>query len=218
MSFCQRNFYLLPADKCVEAAGLFKLAREDAMRAKREIWKDKYGAVGAVTGAGTVGNGLVFDSLAAFLKQAEAGGFRQKERLKKTLDSAFASGDFWLGKPARNTRRGKQIAEDLDYVEELCETWQWALERALGVYGTVYYNHAFHKTVANLLKDGRVIVSAAVDKNRPRSEGVSRNFDATVMPEWAEVINEDQYKALLLEADRFEAEESAGIQHSCSPN
>lgn len=206
MSHCPRNYFVLPADKCAEAAALFKLAREDAMRAKREIWAEKYGAVGAITGAGTKGNGLVFASLEAFLVQAGQGGFCQKERLKKSLDQAFGSGDYWLGKPARNTKRGKEIAADLDFVEEACEIWQWALEKSLRIDGTVFYNHAFHKTVARLLKDGRVIVSAAADMNRPRSEGVSRNFDATVMPEWAMPITQQEHDRLALEADRFEEE------------
>lgn len=203
MSFCPRNYFLLPADRCAEATALFKLAREDAMRAKREMWREKYGANGAVTGSGTKGNGLVFDSFAAAKAQYDLGGFCKLERLPKKLQGDD-QGDLWLGKPNRATKRGKEVASDMDYVEELCDIWQWSLERALSIEGTVFYNHAFHKTVAKLLKDGRVIASVPEDKNRPRSEGYSRNFEATVMPEWAQRISREEYESLENEVDRYE--------------
>lgn len=217
MSYCPRDHYVLPADRCIEAVSLFHLAREDAMRAKREIWKEKYGAVGAITGGGTKRNGLVFDGYAPYLEQAEMGGLCKAERLRGgvvagmplptrayDLDAYVEEGCCWLGRPARNTKRGKEIAADLEYVEELCDIWQWSLENALGIYGTVFYEHAFHKTVAKLLRDGRVIVSAAQNLNRPRGDGLSRNFEASTIPEWAQPISREEYDRLALEADRYE--------------
>lgn len=210
MSYCPRNYYLLPADRCVEAVALYNLAREDAMRAKREIWMDKYGAVGAITGGAEKGRGLVFDGFAAYKAQGDLGGLCKAERLRgevvahlptprlaSTVGAFVEDSVYWLGKPARNTKRGKEIASDLDFVEELCDIWQWALEKALGVYGTVYYDHGFHKTVARALPDGRVLVNAAEDKNRPRSENCYRGFDASTIPEWAQPISQEEFERLL---------------------
>lgn len=180
----------MPADRCADAVAVYNKARDDAMRAKREIWHDKYGANGAIYGGGPKRDGLVFDTFAAFKAQHDLGGFCQGERLKGE------GGTRWLGKPARNTKRGKQIAVDLDHVAELCNVWQWALEKALGVDGTVLYGRGFHKTVARILSDGRVIVSAAQDLNTPRGPHVSRSFDASTIPEWAQPISRDEYECL----------------------
>ena len=205
--YCPRNYYVLPADRCADAVAVYNVARDDAMRAKREIWCDKYGAAGAITGGGQKRQGLTFDTFAAFKVQHDLGGFCQAERLRgesvadlPAREREALGRDRWLGKPARNTKRGKEIAADLDYVEELCNVWQWALERALGVYGTVLYGRGFHKTIARVLSDGRVIVSAAQDLNVPRGPNVSRSFDASQIPEWAQQISREEYERLNKEA------------------
>ncbi len=87
----------------------------------------------------------------------------------------------------------------------MCDIWQWSLERGLGIEGTVLCNNAFHKTIARVLADGRVIVSAPEDKNRPRDSGISRNFEASTIPEWAQPISREEYERMVLEADRYEA-------------
>lgn len=208
-SYCPRYHFVLPSDRCAEAVALYNLARDDAMRAKREIWHEKYGAAGAVTGAGTKGNGLIFPNYQAFKVQFDLGGLCKAERLKD-VGEGWRGLDPWIGKPARNTKRGKAIAADLEYVEELLDIWQWSLEKALGIDGTVFHNHAFHKTVAHILPDGRVIVSAPEDLNRPCASGstygCSRNFDASKIPDWAQPISQAEYETLLAKSKSREEE------------
>lgn len=197
--YCPRNYYVLPADRCVDAIAQYNIARDNAMRAKREIWGDRYGATGALYNGGKR-NGLVFSNIDALNAQYAIGGFCKAERLKGEIlpenERGFVRHDDWLARPNRASKRGMQIDIDISHVGGLLEIWQWALERALGVYGLVFYNNGFHYTVARPLKDGRVIVSAAEDLNIPRSKNVSRGFDASTIPEWAQKISQDEYEAL----------------------
>lgn len=202
ISYCARKYYLLPASHCAEAASLFKLARDDAMRAKREIWFDKYGADGAITGGGHKARALFYrthtDAAQAVMKHP---GFSAiiTNRSKKLGDH-----DCWCIKPNRATKAGKALAAELEYVEELIDIWQWALEKALGIDGTVFADRAFHKGVAKLLDNGSVIASLPVEP--PPRPNTSSNCKAPVAPEWAQEITEAEYRVLAKQADLYKAE------------
>lgn len=156
------KFYLLPADQCAKALELHALAKEDALAAKRELLA-KYSADAILR------SGANIEALAWRQQPIAMSGF--------TVPRWDSRQGVWLQKPKKNTLRGKQAALEMNEVGELLEIWQWSLERALGVYGSVfgYYhgNRAFLNAVARPLEDGRVVLSLPVrDQRDPgRSSG-----------------------------------------------
>lgn len=176
------NFYLLPADRCVSAIRLYNLAKEDALESKRKLLA-KYGADALVR------TGRHVDALAWKDKPVAMTGFTVPR-----LDRQYG---LWLQKPKKNTLRGKQAAQEMDETGELLEIWQWSLERALGVHGSVfgYYRGArmFLKTVARPLDDGRVVLCVPVRDRHdpPRSAGEDPSA-----PEFAVQITQDEAERL----------------------
>lgn len=175
-----RHFYLLPADFCQEALALYQLAKNDAVAAKQEVMA-KYGCV-ALLRSGRFVQGLAFEC------SVEPAGFSSPKK----------NGDYWITRPKRNSRLGKEAQKQLDDCGDLLEIWQWALERALGVYGIVSDRDGFHYLVAKPLSDGRVILDAPAGKNLPKGPQVSRNFDDPVIPECAVRISEAEVQQLLM--------------------
>ena len=165
-----RNYYLLPADYCRDALAKHKIARDDAMKAKKALM-DKYGCTALVR------RGPHIDGL-AYLSQVQMHGFTVP-RYELAL---------WIVKPKKNTIRGKQAIAEFDECGELLEIWQWSLEKCLGVYGCVLDRNGFHYLVATPLEDGAVILCAPAGKNLPRGPNVSRNFDDPVIPDCAEPL------------------------------
>ncbi len=180
-----RKYYMLPADFCRDALAKYQIAKDDAMRAKKDIMA-KYGCV-AMLRSGRNIQGLAFE------KYTDLSGFTVPKRQM----------DYWVIRPKKTTLRGKQAQQELDECGELLEIWQWALEHALGVYGIVRDYHGFHYLVAKPLKDGRVILDAPAGKNSPRGPNVSRNFDDPIIPGCAIPISEDEAK-LRLHVDAIE--------------
>lgn len=137
------------------------LAKEDALAAKRELLA-KYGADAILR------SGAHVEALAWRDKPIAMTGF--------TVPRFEHKQGVWLQKPKNNTLRGKQAALDMEEVGELLEIWQWSLERALGVYGSVfgYYrgSRVFLNSVARPLDDGRVVLSFA----GARSSGFRAQF------------------------------------------
>lgn len=152
------KFYLLPADECAKALELHALAKEDALSAKRELLS-KYGAEAILR------SGAHVEALAWREKPMAMTGF--------TVPRFDQKQGVWLQKPKKNTLRGKQAAHDMDEVGELLEIWQWSLERALGVHGSVFGHfhgsRVFLNSIARPLADGRVVVSLPVRDDPARS-------------------------------------------------
>jgi hypothetical protein len=184
------RFYLLPADQCAKALELHALAKEDALSAKRELLS-KYGADAILR------SGAHVEALAWRDKPIAMTGF--------TVPKFDSRQGVWLQKPKKNTLRGKQAAQEMDEVGELLEIWQWSLERALGVHGSVFgYYHGsrvFLNAVARPLEDGRVVLSMPMrDKqDSERSSGAD-----PVAPPFAVEISE-------VEAERMVGEPIARI-------
>lgn len=145
------KFYLLPADQCAKALELHALAKEDALAAKRELLA-KYGADAILR------SGAHVEALAWRDKPIAMTGF--------TVPKWDSRQGVWLQKPKKNTLRGKQAALEMTEVGELLEIWQWSLERALCVHGSVFgYYHGsrvFLNAIARPLDDGRVVLSMPV--------------------------------------------------------
>lgn len=145
------RFYLLPADECAQAIELHDLAKADALSAKRELLA-KYEADAILRSGENV------DALAWRDKPIAMTGF--------TVPRWDIKLNVWLQRPKKNTLRGKQAAEEMAEVGELLEIWQWSLERALGVHGSVFGSHhgsrMFLKAVARPLDDGRVVLTLPV--------------------------------------------------------
>mgnify|MGYP001456764297 FL=1 len=86
----------------------------------------------------------------------------------------------------------------MDEVGELLEIWQWSLERALGVHGSVFgYYHGsrvFLNSIARPLEDGRVVLSIPLrDKqDAERSSGVD-----PVIPPFATEISQAEAERLV---------------------
>ena len=184
------KFYLLPADQCAKALELQALAKEDALSAKRELLS-KYGADAILR------SGAHVEALAWRDKPIAMTGF--------TVPKFDSRQGVWLQKAKKNTLRGKQAAQEMDEVGELLEIWQWSLERALGVHGSVFgYYHGsrvFLNAVARPLEDGRVVLSMPMrDKqDSERSSGAD-----PVAPPFAVEISE-------VEAERMVGEPIARI-------
>ena len=104
----------------------------------------------------------------------------------------------WLQKPKKNTLRGKQAALEMDEVGELLDIWQWSLERALGVHGSVFgYYHGsrvFLNAVARPLKDGRVVLSLPV---RDRQDSERSSGSDPVAPSFAVQITQEEAERLV---------------------
>lgn len=87
----------------------------------------------------------------------------------------------------------------MDEVGELLEIWQWSLERALGVHGSLfgYYrgSRVFLNAVARPLKDGRVVLSLPV---RDHQDGTrSSSGDDPVAPSFAAQITQAEAERLV---------------------
>ncbi len=145
------KFYVLPRDECANALKLHALAKEDALTAKRELLT-RYGADAILRSGASV------EALAWRDRPVAMTGF--------TVPKWDSRQEVWLQKPKKNTVRGKQAAQEMNEVGELLEIWQWSLERALGVHGSVFGcyhgNRVFLNAVARPLNDGRVVLSLPV--------------------------------------------------------
>ena len=145
------NFFLLPADQCVTAIDLYKIAKADALSAKRSLL-EKYGADAILRAGSRV------DALAWREKPIAMTGF--------TIPRFDAKQGVWVQKPKQNTIRGKKAAAEMSEAGELLEIWQWSLENALGVHGSVLGccrgTRVFLNSVAHPLDDGRVVLSIPV--------------------------------------------------------
>ena len=176
-------FYLLPADQCAKAMGLYELAKEDALTAKRELLA-KYGADAILR------SGARVEALAWRDKPIAMTGF--------TVPQFDQKQGVWLQKPKKNTLRGKQAALDMGEVGELLEIWQWSLERALGVHGSVFgYYHGrrvFLNTIARSLNDGRVVLSLPV---RDRQDSERSSGGDPVAPSFAVQITQEEAERLV---------------------
>lgn len=188
------KFHLLPADQCVKALELHAIAKEDALAAKRELLS-KYGA-DAILRSGAHVEALAWRDKPIAMTGFTAPRFDHKQGV-------------WLQKPKKNTLRGKQAAQEMDEVGELLEIWQWSLERALGVYGSVFgYYHGsrvFLNAVARPLEDGRVVLSVPVrDKHDPGqpsgSDPVAPPFAAEISQTEAERLIGEPIVKLIAEA------------------
>ncbi len=175
-----RTYYLLPADYCKDALAKYQIAKDDAVSAKKEIMQ-KYGCT-VLFRRGRLIDGLGFE------KYTDLSGFTVPKRKQ----------GYWFTAPKKNTIRGKQAAKEMEDCGDLLETWQWALEHSLGVYGVVRDRDGFHMLTAHPLDDGSVVLNAPAGKNPPRSANYSRNFDDPVIPECAKPISEAEAKLRLI--------------------
>jgi hypothetical protein len=104
----------------------------------------------------------------------------------------------WVQKPKKNTLRGKQAAIEMNEVGELLEIWQWSLERALGVHGSMlgYYrgNRVFFNAIARPLEDGRVVLSIPV---REKRDGERSFVTDPVVPSFAVEITQSEAERLV---------------------
>lgn len=177
------KFYLLPASECAKALELHNLAKEDALAAKRELLA-KYGADAILR------SGAHVEALAWRDKPIAMTGF--------TVPRFDHHQQVWLQKPKKNTLRGKQAAQEMDEVGDLLEIWQWSLERALGVHGSVFgYYHGsrvFLNAVARPLDDGRVVLSLPV---RDRQDADRSSGSEPVAPPFAIQITRDEAEQLV---------------------
>lgn len=177
------TFYLLPADQCTKALALHALAKADALTAKQELLA-KYGADAILR------SGALIEALAWRDKPIAMTGFSVPR-----FDHGLG---VWLQKPKKNTLRGKQAAQEMDEVGELLEIWQWSLERALGVHGSVFgfYRGArvFLNTVARPLADGQVVLSIPI-RNHLDSE--RRSGSDPVAPPFAVQITQEEAERLV---------------------
>lgn len=177
------NFYLLPADPCANALQLYALAKEDALTAKRELLA-KYGAEAILR------SGAHVEAFAWRDKPIAMTGF--------TVPRFDPKQGVWLQKPKQNTLRGKQAIQEMGEVGELLEVWQWSLERALGVHGSVFgYYHGsrvFLNAVARPLNDGRVVLSLPV---RDRQDSERSSGSDPVAPPFAVQITQEEAERLV---------------------
>ncbi len=177
------NFYLLPAEHCANAMKLYALAKEDALTAKRALLA-KYDADAILR------SGAHVEALAWRDKPIAMTGF--------TVPRFDHKQGVWLQKPKKNTLRGKQAAQEMDEVGDLLEIWQWSLERALGVHGSVFgYYHGsrvFLNAVARPLDDGRVVLSLPV---RDRQDADRSSGSEPVAPPFAIQITRDEAEQLV---------------------
>lgn len=177
------KFYILPADQCSKALELHDVAKGDALAAKRELLA-KYGADAILR------SGAHVEALAWRDKPIAMTGF--------TIPRFDHKQGVWLQKPKKNTLRGKQAAIEMDEVGELLEIWQWSLERALGVHGSVfgYYrgNRVFLNSVARPLADGRVILSIPV---RDSLDGNRTSGSDPIAPPFAVEITKTEAEQLV---------------------
>ncbi len=177
------KFYLLPADQCAKARELYALAKEDALAAKRELLA-KYHA----------------DAIFRSGARVEAFAWRDKPiaMIGFTIPKFDSRHGMWLQKPKKNTVRGKQAALEMNEVGELLEIWQWSLERALGVHGSVFGryhgSHVFLNAVARPLADGRVVLSLPV---RDCSDSQFDSGSDLVVPPFAVEVSRTEAELLV---------------------
>lgn len=181
------KYFLMPAERpeVKSALELYALARSDALSAQAELSRLKAKGACMVKGRGL---GLIFPSEQDALAVDGIGSVR-------TVNDQTR---YVIGLPDKRTRAGKRLAAEIETVEDLREIWTWSLERALGIYGIVSggYPPQFYYCKAKPLSDGRVIVQTPAEKNRPKGEGYSRNFDDPVIPDWAVEISANEYADL----------------------
>lgn len=177
------KFYILPADQCAKALELHAVAKDDALSAKRALLA-KYSADAILR------SGSHVEALAWRDKPIALTGF--------TVPRFDPKQGVWLQKPKKNTLRGKQAAQEMDEVGELLEIWQWSLERALGVHGSVFgYYHGsrvFLNSVARPLEDGRVVLSIPV---RDKQDAVRSSGADPVVPSFAVEISKADAERLV---------------------
>jgi hypothetical protein len=184
------KFYLLPADQCAQALTLHSVAKEDALLAKRALLAE-YGA----------------DAILRSGAQVEALAWRERPiaLMGFTVPKWDSRQNVWLQKPKKNTLRGKAAAQEMDEVGELLEIWQWSLERALGIYGSVFGRYrgsqVFLNATARPLDDGRVVLSLPV---RDHVDAERNSGSDPVAPPFAVEISQ-------VEAERFVGEPIAGM-------
>lgn len=197
-SSCPRLYYKIDAGHCAEAIKAFLDARTAAMDAKREIWKEKYGAEGGMSGGSVASRGLLYADTAAgreaMYALASNGGFKQPKRIKDG-DTAW-----WQLLPNRSTALGKAVQADLERVETLLDDWQWSLERALGIKGAYYYDRAFHNNLAHALSDGSVAISIVT---------APKDREPTAIPPHAQPISETEYREMRATATHYYREQDA---------
>ncbi|MDD2741276.1 MAG: hypothetical protein PHV02_03325 [Rhodocyclaceae bacterium] len=154
------KFFLLPASECAKALELHAIAKEDALAAKRDLLA-KYGADAILR------SGVHIEALAWRDQPIAMAGF--------TVPKWNAGQGVWLQKPKKNTLRGKQAAQEMGEVGKLLEIWQWSLESALGVDGSLfgYYrgSRVFLNSIARPLNDGRVVLSLPVRDSQDYKRG-----------------------------------------------
>ncbi len=177
------KFYILPAEQCAKALELHALAKEDALSAKRELLS-KYSADAILRSGANV------EALAWRNKPIAMTGF--------TVPKFDSRQGVWLQKPKKNTLRGKQAAQEMDEVGELLEIWQWSLERALGVHGSVfgYYrgSRVFLNSVARPLADSRVVLSIPV---RDKQDAERSSGTDPVVPPFAVEVSQVEAERLV---------------------
>ncbi len=165
------KFYLLPANQCAKALALHALAKEDALAAKRALLA-KYNADALLR------SGAHVEALAWRKEPIAMTGF--------TVPKLDPRQGVWLQKPKKNTLRGKQAVLEMDEVGELLDIWQWSLEKALEVHGSVfgYYNgsRVFLNSIARPLEDGRIVLSLPV---RDKRDGERTSGTDPVAPPFA---------------------------------
>ena len=93
---------------------------------------------------------------------------------------------------------GSSSQVNMEEVGELLEIWQWSLERALGVHGSVfgYYrgSRVFLNSVARPLDDGRVVLSLPV---RDRQDSERSSGSDPVAPPFAVQIAQEEAERLV---------------------
>lgn len=192
-SRCPRTYYRIEAAQCADAVTVFLEARQKAMDAKREIWKEKYNAEGGVTGGSIASRGLLYADTAAgreaMYALASKGGFKQPKRIKD------GDATWWQLSPNRSTALGKTVHADLEHVDKLLDEWQWSLERALGINGAYYYDRAFHNNIAHALSDGSVAISIVT---------APKYREPTAIPPHAQPISEIEYSKMRATATYYE--------------
>lgn len=182
------KFFVLPAGDCVEAVRLYELAKSDAVSAEQAL-KEKYGAEAIVRA------GPHIEALAWRDTPVALAGFTVPR-----WDNGFG---VWLQKPKKNTLRGKAAAQEMAEVGELLDIWQWALERALGVHGSIFGylrgSRMFLNSIAKPLADGRVVVTIPV-RDHQEGKDYARDTDPKI-PSNAVEISEAEAQLLMAEPE-----------------
>lgn len=180
MIIAKQKYFIIPAADCVEAIALYELAKEDALTAKRALLA-KYGAE-AIMRAGDQIHGFAWRS-----EPAPLPGFTSPKLNKKF--------GVWVRKPKKSTKDGKLAANEMAEVGELLEIWQWSLERALGIHGTIFgclwpHRQAFLNAVAKALPDGRVVACIPI-RDEMESKDSARDTDPKIPANAVEITKNE---------------------------